>query len=473
MNIAISLKNVSFSYNNTASSRVLSNVNLDLYYGKITLIAGASGQGKSTLFHIMNGVVPNSIKGNLTGEVLINGKNISKLNIGQIARNVGSVLQNAELQIIHPIVKEEIAFGLENMSVPSDDMHSIIDNACSDMSLNKEDKTLHLSGGEKQRLITATTLALNSKIIILDEPLANLDKPASILLLQKLKYLKDNGYAIIIIEHRLDMVIDYVNELYHVANESVIKVDNHHEYILSSSVKIQDICPEKERKDVLFDIKDLTYTVRNKTIIDNLNLTIYKGERVVILGDNGQGKSTFTKLLARLIKASGGSISQNLNVKFPKEKGNKQWFKEVAYVYQNPNYQLFMATVEDEILFSAHSVDYAQKIVDMFEIEPLLDRHPHSLSEGQKRKIGVATMLSMKPQVIIFDEPTVGQDYTSLNNLVHIINTIHQEENNTILTITHDIRCAEALADKVIIIEKGKISKVGGKELVKQYFNKL
>ncbi len=472
MNIAISLKNVSFSYNNTASSRVLSNVNIDLYYGKITLIAGASGQGKSTLFHIMNGVVPNSIKGNLTGEVLINGKNISTLNIGQIARDVGSVLQNAELQIIHPIVKEEIAFGLENMSVPSDDMHRMIDNACADMGLSKEDKTLHLSGGEKQRLITATTLALNSKIIILDEPLANLDKQASILLLQKLKFLKDKGYAIIIIEHRLDMVINYVDELYHVENKAVKKVENHHEYIVSSSVKIQDICSKKECNEVLFDIKNLTYTIKNKTIIDNIDLTIYKGERVVILGDNGQGKSTFTKLLARLIRASDGSVTQNLNVKFPEKKGNKQWFKEVAYVYQNPNYQLFMATVEDEILFSAHSVDYAQNIVDMFEIEPLLDRHPHSLSEGQKRKIGVATMLSMKPRVIIFDEPTVGQDYTSLNNLVNIINTIHEEENNTVLTITHDIRCAEALADKVIIIEKGKIIRVGGKELVKEYFNK-
>ncbi len=238
-------------------------------------------------------------------------------------------------------------------------------------------------------------------------------------------------------------------------------------------MKIHDVSSKKERKEVLFDIKNLTYTINNKTIINNINLTIYKGERVVILGDNGQGKSTFTKLLARLIKSSGGSISQNLNVKFPKKKGSQQWFKEVAYVYQNPNYQLFMATVEDEILFSAHSVDYAQKIVDMFGIEPLLDRHPHSLSEGQKRKVGVATMLSMKPQVIVFDEPTVGQDYTSLNNLVNIINTIHEEENNTVLTITHDIRCAEALADKVIIIEKGKIIKVGGKDLVKQYFNKL
>ncbi len=471
MNIAISLKNISFSYNNTASGQVLSNVNLDLHYGKIALIAGASGQGKSTLFHLMNGVVPNSIKGNLTGDVIVNGKNISKLNIGQTAKEVGSVLQNAELQIIHPIVKEEIAFGLENMSVPSDDMYCIIDSACADMGLNKDDKTRSLSGGEKQRLITATTLALNPKIIILDEPLANLDKQASILLLEKLKNLKEKAYAIIIIEHRLDMVIDYVDELYHVANECVRKVDNHHEYILSSSVKIQDICSKKEHKELLFDIKDLTYAIKDKTIIDNVNLKIYKGERVVILGDNGQGKSTFTKLIARLIKASGGSISQNLNAKFPKEKGNKQWFKEVAYVYQNPNYQLFMATVEDEILFSAHSVDYAQKLVDMFEIEPLLDRHPHSLSEGQKRKIGVATMLSMKPQVIVFDEPTVGQDYASLNNLVNIINTIHEEENNTILTITHDIRCAEALADKVIIIEKGKILKVGGKELVKQYFN--
>ncbi len=467
--IAVELKNISFKYSNSAV-KVLDNVNMSVEYGKITLIAGTSGSGKSTLFHIMNGVIPNAITGELVGEVYINGKPTKGQSIGQISSSVGSVLQNAESQIINAKVKDEIAFGLENTAVPSEDMFAIVDKACLDMELDKDSNTATLSGGEKQRLITATTLALKAKIIILDEPLANLDKISGDSLMEKLSLLAKSGYAIVLIEHRLDMVERYIDELYSVSKGVVRSEKNIASYLKASTAKIEDSAVINDCKQIAISLKDVSKSIKNKTILHNTTIDIHKGERIVILGDNGAGKSTLTKLLLRLIKPSSGKVTQSLDEKIG-QKANKKWFKKVAYVFQNPNYQLFMPTVEEELLFSAHSLEYCQKIVDLFEIEDLLDRHPQSLSEGQKRKVGVATMLAMRPEVIVLDEPTVGQDYNSLNRLVNIINQIHKEEATTVVTITHDIRCAEALCSSAWIVDGGRLIKTGGKELVKDYFS--
>lgn len=470
MKNAVEMKNISYSYQSmTGENKVLESVDFNLEYGKITLIAGGSGAGKSTLFYIMNGVIPNNYNGTLTGDVTVKGEDIKGKTIGEISKKVGSVFQNAEEQIIQKYVEDEIAFSSENLGKSQSEIEETINFYSELMDLNKNDITSILSGGQKQRLVTASTLALENDIIILDEPLANLDKKSSIVLMKSLTKLKNQGKAICIIEHRLDMVIDYADVVYNLEHSKLYKEDNKEAFLLKHITKLEDICPKFNGTEMLLDIKNVSY----KHIITDMNFTINKGERVLILGDNGSGKTTITKIIARLLKPSSGEISQNIDKKMGIKKVSKQWFKKVSYVFQNPNYQLFMPTVEDEILFACHSTDYAQKIVDMFGLEPLLDFHPHALSQGQKRKLSVATMLAVKPEVIILDEPTVGQDYDSLQTLINNINTIHMEENNTIITITHDVRCAEALCDKAVIIENGKVIKVGGKELVKEYlYNK-
>ena len=136
-----------------------------------------------------------------------------------------------------------------------------------------------------------------------------------------------------------------------------------------------------------------------------------------------------------------------------------------SVIYQNPNYQLFMPTVEQEILFNGYSLEYCQKIVDMFELGSLLHRHPQSLSEGQKRKVTIATVLAARPKVLLLDEPTVGQDYASLKLLINNLNQIHIEEQNTMITVTHDKRCVGAICDKAVKLRRGIIQEVGGKEL--------
>ena len=190
-----------------------------------------------------------------------------------------------------------------------------------------------------------------------------------------------------------------------------------------------------------------------------------------MLGENGCGKTTLMRLIARLYKPTGGSVTQYIDEAFKqKPKGNKAWYKKVGVVYQNPDYQLFMPTVRQEISFGAKSEEYAAEIAELFGVKHLWERHPQSLSEGQKRRVSIAAVAACEPEVLFLDEPTVGQDYDGLCQMVEILNQLHMRSGNTMVTITHDVRCAEALCDKAYLILDGIVAKRGGKELVREYF---
>lgn len=511
MNSAVKIKNLSFSY--AQGKPILQNASMTLSYGEVTLLAGLSGEGKSTIFNIINGIIPNATHGTMSGEVIVAQQNIYGKSISEISQYVGSVLQNPELQIIQPTVKDEIAFGCENIGVPPQLIHERIVSSCQILELDMNEKSHKLSGGQKQKLITATTIAMGQKILILDEPLANLDKASSKLLLERLRQLAhENGYAIMIIEHRLDMLISYVDKLYTVKDKKIVPYDDKTAFVKNFAKKIERNANPNKCTQTLFDIENVSHDFKKKVVLDDVSFGILKGERVVILGQNGCGKTTLTRIIARLLKPkkgnayayfdggdsiqgerdndrdNGGNGGDNIQgerdngdnggdnnfivrkrAKKQKKLSNRKWFKKVGYVYQNPNYQLFMPTVGEEILFSGHSLEYCQKIVDLFELGDILDRHPHSLSEGQKRKVTIASVLASKPDVIILDEPTVGQDYNGLSKLVEIINIINKENKTTFITITHDMRCVESLCDKAIIIENGKITKVGDSETAKSF----
>lgn len=469
---ALELKNVSFAYCGCEDRKILNGADFYLRYGEVALLCGASGEGKSTLFSIINGIIPNLSHGELCGEVLIDGENVKNKTTGERSKKVGSVLQNADSQIIQPVVEDEIAFGCENLGIASSEIKNRVEFACEKMHLDLKAKTRSLSGGQKQRLITAATLAMGQKILILDEPLANLDFEGAKELMLTLQLLAREGYAVLIIEHRLDMVLSYVDSVWSLKNGKTFKSRDKTDFLKTQTEIIKDNSKRLKSDSNLFEAKNIQKSFKRHEVLSGINLDIKKGERILLLGENGCGKTTFTKILARLLKQNGGIVRQNINQKFGDKKyGGSKWFKTVAYVYQNPNYQLFMPTVEKELLFSGYSLDYCQKIVDLFGLGDLLERHPQSLSEGQKRKVSIAAMLAAKPEVLILDEPTVGQDYDALNKLVCILNQIHDEEENTMITITHDVRCAEALCDRAFVLDGGKISKQGGKECAKEYFS--
>ena len=466
---AIELKKVNFSYD--GKTKILENTDFTAEYGEVTLLSGHSGEGKSTLMYIVSGIIPNVNYGELTGEVLVGGESIKGKKMGDICRKVGVVLQNADEQIIQKIVEDEIAFGCENLAFPPEKIQKQIDIVCNLLKLDKSWKCRTLSGGQKQRLITASTLAMGQKIIILDEPLANLDKDGAAMLMGTLRSLAQAGYCVVVIEHRLDMVLPFVDSVWHIGDKTVKRIEDKAAYLQAQTAKIEDSCPIYAPQSPLFELKNVKFAVKDREILKDISLEIPKGGRTVFLGENGCGKTTLLRLIARLYKPTGGSITQYIDEKFKqKPKGSKAWYKKVGVVYQNPDYQLFMPTVRQEISFGAKSEEYAAEIAELFGVKHLWERHPQSLSEGQKRRVSIAAVAACEPEVLLLDEPTVGQDYDGLCALVEILNKLHMQSGNTMITITHDVRCAEALCDRAYLIADGIVAKRGGKELVREYF---
>lgn len=467
---AIELKNVTFCYEGY-DEKVLKDASMWVEYGEVALLSGFSGEGKSTVLSLVTGIIPHVTSGEITGEVLVDGEDITGRRMSEVSRKVGVVLQNAEAQIIQQMVEDEIAFGCENFAFPPEKIQEHIKRSCLQMKLEPGWKTRTLSGGQKQRLMTAATLATGQKILVLDEPLANLDKAGAELLMNTLRELAGRGYAVLVVEHRLDMVLPFVDTVWNIREGHVRRIENKTEYLSAQAAYIRDECMSSPTGQTAFQLSHAAFSVKSREILKDVTGSIQKGQRVLLLGENGCGKTTFLRMLARLYRPTKGTIVQGFDPELGQGvKGKKQWFKRVGVVYQNPNYQLFMPTVQQEVAYGAQSEEYARRIMELFGISQLAQRHPHSLSEGQKRRVSIAAVVASNPEVLLLDEPTVGQDYAGLKEMVHILNLLHEESENTMITITHDMRCAEALCDHAILIANGMIAEQGGKELAHRYF---
>lgn len=466
MGIAIRLKEVSFKYDG-AKENVLENINLTVEYGETVLLSGVSGEGKSTLLSIINGVIPFVNSGEFSGSVEIDGKDVTKLKISERSKLIGTVLQNADEQIIYDLVNEEIAFGCENLNIASEEIDRRIERFTTLMQIEKNAKTKTLSGGQKQRLITASTLAMEQKIIILDEPLANLDTHTAHILLKALRNLANSGYAVLIVEHRLDVVKNYIDKVMRIENKQLFTSTDIND--LNSGIKTIPHADGSLPGEVLIKGEKFFFAAGDRNIIDGLDIEIRAGERIVLLGENGCGKTTLMRMLARLNKPNDGALSQTIT---KSKKANSKWFSKVGYVYQNPVYQLFMPTLLSEISFKAKSEEIAREMINAFGLSGLEQRHPQSLSEGQKRRASIAAVCASEPTVLFLDEPTVGQDYKNLCKTVETVNKINKNLGTAIVTVTHDKRCAGALADRVLIMENGKISRQGDYRLADEFLDK-
>ena len=441
---AVEFKNVYFRYGPDQKT-ILRDVNLALDYGKVVLFAGPSGSGKTTLMSLLNGAIPNYVKGQFSGEILINGESIYGKGISELSRSIGSVLQNADSQIVHDLVKDEIAFGQENTGIAPEQITESVKKYTEMLKLDPLYRTRLLSGGQKQRLITASTLAMEQKIVILDEPLANLDREGAGVVLGILKDLAHGeGYLVIIVEHRIDYIIDYVDEIYdfqdcapvRVSRQGIIKKGQ------DSLGSFEEFVGTSGSGRTLLTAENICMTFGMRKVLENISLEIKEADRILIMGENGCGKTTFTKILARLMKPTSGNISSVLG-----SRAGKSWFKQVGYVYQNPDYQLFMPTAEREIDYACVSKELKDYVIDRLELGEFLGCHSFSLSQGQKRKLAVAAIVCMQPKILFLDEPTVGQDNESLVNLIEVLLHLNKEYGTALVTVTHDSRCA-VLGDK-------------------------
>lgn len=492
MKPALEVKNLSLSYdleeNKPFEERmwVFKDMNFQIAEGEFILLTGSSGCGKSSLMNIINGVIPNLKNAHTEGHVYILGKEMSRSSVRERTRLVGSVFQNPREQIIFDEVADEIVFPMENLGKCPKEMQKILDELLKLTGLAGKAKTATLSGGEKQKLMTACTLGMGQKILILDEPLANMDSRSSGELLTLLKKLsEEEGYTIILVEHREEMVLPYVDRVFSFVeseSENVCMEIEIHEDVeayredlgtksagaterttaqvqATNNAKMQSeqedtqVQGAKNTNDraggeILFSVECLDYEIGDRCLFKNFSWEIRRGEEWVVLGDNGCGKTTLFRLLNDFIKPSAGKISSLYS--------KREKRKKLGYVLQNPDYQLFMPSVRSELYLSAKSPNFVEELIQLFKLEDMLDRHPLSLSEGQKRKLGFACIIANEPEVLFLDEPTVGLDSASVEQLLHALNLLkaRSESALTVISISHDKRAIPHLGTQFLELSK-------------------
>lgn len=514
---SVLINNLSFRYKDQKDEKAIDNINLEIEKGQFVVIMGPSGAGKSTLANCLNGLVPHFIRGEYDGEVWINDKKVIDSTVSKMAKDIGLVFQDFESQLFSTNTKLEIAFGPENFGVDRKEIDTRINKVLKTVKLEGFEKRQPstLSGGQKQRLAIGSVLASQPSIICMDEPTTDLDPLGKLGIFNIAKELHQNKeLTLIIIEHETEEALN-ADRLIIMENGKIIedgkprevlrKIDltdrigimtlqvpkyfslvtslNNEELPLtpeegiekinSIGIKIdenkyQDIIQrDKDREekygDVLIEINDLEHEyTTGKKALKGASLNIREGEFLAVLGHNGSGKTTLVKHLNGLLMPTGGEVI--VNEKNTRESSIFEIGKEVGYVFQNPDHQIFADTVYEEVAFSPKirgcsqeeieiRVKEALKAVDMEGYEK---EDPFSLTKGERQRIAVASILSARPKVLILDEPTTGLDYKEQKKMMELIKKLN-EDGHTIVMITHTMWVVSEYAHKVAVIKDGEV----------------
>jgi len=452
-NPLLTISDLTFTYSNQ-SQPTLNHVNLTLHSGEIILISGATGCGKSTLLNCLAGISPTHIQGELTGEIFVKDQVLNEESVRDRARYFGILLQNVETQIFTDTVWEELAFGLENLNISSDRIPLMIDNCLSEFGLTSQGRWQidRLSAGQKQRLVLACLLIMRQSILLLDEPFAYLDKSNCNQLRQLLRDRATQGQGILIVEHRFDLVRDLCDAFGSVSDLRAYYFEEG--YLKKGTPNYFSPFPSQLQPNS--NIRSPQETLILET--DNLswggypsfpNLRLYQGEIILLQGENGCGKTTLLKLLSGLLQPQTGSWW--LFGKKATGRPITDLAKTVGFVLQNPEHQLFGESVEAEVKQSGISETISNRWLEQLNLADLRDRHPQSLSRGQKRRLTLAAVLARKPTVCLLDEITVGQDPRSLQLMLTGLDLFAQEGGSAIVT-SHNPQVAQLLQAKIIQI---------------------
>jgi energy-coupling factor transport system ATP-binding protein len=461
------------------------------------LLLGPSGSGKSTLAFCLNKLYPEAVDGVLKGDLSFEGKKLDDFKPGELNQKIGIVFQDPESQFCMLTVEEEVAFGLENFHVPRAEMEAKIDRVLELVGLQAEKKTtIHtLSGGQKQKLAIACVLVLQPEVIILDEPTANLDPLSSSDLVDTIARLKkERPFTLIVVEHKLDDWVELIDRCLVLDSSATILFDGTPEQCFGEFapfLKKEGIWLPKvveaaltakksgvykgerlplRNHELLSGLKDPAAFLKKeiKTMpnsepilevnglyarghLKNVSLTIHKGELTVLVGANGSGKTTLSKCLAGLVPLSQGEI-HFLDVPLSKWK-EKDLFQLLGYVFQNPEHQFITDSVYEEIAFGLEHRASALAILEKIGLEKHANAHPFSLSQGQKRRLSVATMLVHEQELLILDEPTFGQDANTAYEIMRVLD----EKNGAVFMITHDMELVDQYADTVHVLDDGEL----------------
>lgn len=456
--------------------RVLRDVSFDVKAGECLVITGSSGCGKSTLVRLLTGIIPNAIHAQVEGSVSIAGMDVLRTPVADIAGKVGVVFQNPRSHLFHLRVDDEVAFGPRNLGLSENEISARVDWALDAVGLSelREQKPANLSGGQVQRLAIAAALAMYPQVLVLDEPTASLDVPGTknvINTLEKLK--KQYGLTIVLIEHRLAEVRKLADRVL-VMDLGFIVADGSFDAVLGdrgllrryglrkptdggltdwSKLLVPNGHPPQDQKPLL-DLQNITAGYDGRAIIHDIDLRIFPGEFVALVGDNGAGKSTLALTGAGLLKPINGKVTVN-GTSHPRPG------LDVALLFQNPADQLFTDSVDEEIAFGPRNYRrYDENIHDQTlasaDLLHLRSRRPFTLSIGQQQRTALASCLSLRPSLVILDEPTLGQDWQHLQALMDCLKRLN-EQGASILLITHDYKLVHHYAGRVVLMEQGCI----------------
>ena len=507
----IEFKDFSFQYRVQAEPTV-KNINLSIYEGEKVLIVGPSGSGKSTLAHCINGLVPFFYDGIVTGQLNINGNDATKMNIFELSKIVGTVLQDPDSQFIGLTVGEDIAFKLENYCISQDEMIDRVDKSAELVDIKKElySSPYKLSGGQKQRVTLAGVTVDDVKILLFDEPLASLDPAtgeSAIELIDKMQ--KQNNKTAIIIEHRLEDVLHCDVDRVIVMDKGEIIADTTIDEIIRKDIlrkvgireplyltalryadceindtlklknietlelgeykeKLKDwyenieVYESDENQNPILELDNICFSYNNeKQILKNVSFKINKGDMVAIVGRNGAGKSTISKLVCGFYKPTSGRIL--FDGKDMVDYTIKERSEKIGFVMQNPNQMISKTMVYDEVAFGLKirglsDSEIKERVEETLRICGLYGYRNwpiSALSFGQKKRVTIASILVLNPDMIILDEPTAGQDFKHYTEIMEFLVDLNKK-GVTIIMVTHDMHLMLEYTNKVIVLSEGE-----------------
>ena len=492
----------------------LKHINLNIYPGEKVLIIGPSGSGKSTLAHCINGLVPFMFSGDITGTYSVGGKDPQKLGIFGLSKIVGTVMQDTDGQFIGLTVAEDVAFALENDCTPADEMYDKVGKVAKAVFIDDllESSPKELSGGQKQRVSMAGVMVDDVEIFLFDEPLANLDPKtgkSAIALIDEIQ--KKQNATIIIIEHRLEDVLYRDVDRIILINDGEITADMTPDELLSASVlddagiryplyisalrhamctidpatkpqhiETMDLAPYKDRflnwyehvsipepsvsDHVVLSVRDVGFSyTKEREVVSGISFDVHRGEMMSIVGKNGAGKSTLAGLICGFnIQDKGDILLDGSDIK---DMSIKERGERIGYVMQNPNQMISKPMIFDEVALGLavrgldpdwieERVQSTLRICGLYEMRnwPI-----SALSFGQKKRVTIASILIMNPEIIILDEPTAGQDYRHYTEIMEFLKMINEKSGISIIMITHDMHLMLEYTHRAVVIADGHL----------------
>jgi energy-coupling factor transport system ATP-binding protein len=519
MEPAVSIEGLAYRYRGQQKP-ALKGVELEVAEGEFVVVMGSSGSGKSTLCVSLNGLIPHFFKGKMEGEVRVGGRSTREGKVGEFAQEVGLVFQDFEAQLFSTNVALEVAFGPENFSVERQEMIERVERVLGQVRLNGFEKRTPatLSGGQKQRLAIASVLAIEPRILCLDEPTTDLDPIGKLGIFEIAEELKDrDDVTLVVVEHETEETLDADRII--VLKDGEIVADRPAREVLRDVQLLQEssvmplqvtryfhemglwqgqlpltpeegvvefrrrgwrVKPESHQRLVeadgkreegygepVIEVEGLTHRYPNGVVaLEGVDLTVRRGEFLAVLGQNGSGKTTLVKHFNGLLKPTEGTV--RVGEDETREQGLRKLGQSVGYVFQNPDHQIFSDTVSDEVAFGpkirgmeeGEIRERVEEALAAVGLEGRGDEDPFGLTKGERQRVAVASVLAVRPEVLILDEPTTGLDYAEQRSMMDLVKSLN-EAGSTIIVVTHTMWVVAEYAHRVAVVRDGRISLQG------------